>query len=210
MLRLAAAIAAFVCHIPLAAQAELGSLAALATHEREAFVRLGPTYLAMLTEPDQIPRSDAPAKKLMHTPAWLASQPVASGGNEWKCLTEALYFEARGETVAGMFAVAEVILNRVDTTRFPDSVCGVVNQGTGRKFQCQFTYTCDGIAETIAERQAYERVGKVARAMLDGAPRTLTQGATHYHTLSVRPRWASVYTKTTTVGQHRFYRHLAS
>lgn len=137
---------------------------------------------------------------------WLRQQPVATGGPEWKCLTEALYFEARGETIKGISAVAEVILNRTTHPRFPSTVCGVVHQGTGRKYACQFTYTCDGLPEKISEPRAYEMVGKIARKMLDGAPRPLTNGATHYHTTAVNPRWAKVYPRTARIGDHRFYR----
>jgi spore germination cell wall hydrolase CwlJ-like protein len=138
---------------------------------------------------------------------WVDSQPLPEGDAEWRCLTEALYFEARGETVRGQFAVAEVILNRVKSARFPDSVCGVIRQGTGKRFQCQFTYTCDGYSDTIRERAAYERVAKVARAILDGVNHNLTGGATHYHTTAVRPRWSSTYTRTAKIGVHVFYRH---
>lgn len=136
----------------------------------------------------------------------LASMPAASGGKAWSCLAEALYFEARGESVKGMVGVAEVILNRVDDPRYPGTVCGVVNQGTGEKFRCQFTYTCDGRPETIGDASAYAKVGKVARIMLDGAPRELTDGATHYHTKAVKPRWSRVFPRTTTIGFHHFYR----
>jgi spore germination cell wall hydrolase CwlJ-like protein len=130
----------------------------------------------------------------------------ARGGEQWECLTEALYFEARGETVRGMFGVAEVILNRVDDPRYPSSVCQVVNQGTGERFRCQFTYTCDGRPEKMADKRAYERVGKIARIMLDGMERRLTDGATHYHTKSVKPKWSRVFPRTTTIGYHHFYR----
>lgn len=136
----------------------------------------------------------------------LASLPKANGGKEWSCLTEALYFEARGETLKGIFGVAEVILNRVDDPRYPSSVCGVINQGTGERYRCQFTYTCDGRPEVMSEARARELVGKVARVMLDGAPRVLTDGATHYHTKSVKPRWARVFPRTATIGYHHFYR----
>jgi len=138
--------------------------------------------------------------------AFLDSLPKASGGEAWRCLSEALYFEARGEQIEGIFAVAEVILNRVDSSAYPDTVCDVVYQGTGRKFECQFTYSCDGQLELIHERRAYEKVAKVARLMLDGAPRRLTEGATHYHTRSVRPNWAEVYPQTAEIGYHIFYR----
>jgi len=136
----------------------------------------------------------------------LDARPVATGGADWQCLSEALYFEARGEALKGQIAVAEVILNRVDSKKFPSSVCGVIRQGTGRKHACQFSYTCDGLPEHIREPAAYERVGKVARMMLDGAPRGLSGGALFYHTTAVNPRWARVFQRTTRLGVHLFYK----
>ncbi|WP_299970639.1 cell wall hydrolase [uncultured Roseobacter sp.] len=152
-------------------------------------------------------RHEIKPQKVEFSKKWLDAQPDPQGGPELQCLAEALYFEARGETVKGQFAVAEVILNRVDSERFPGSACGVINQGTGKKYQCQFTYTCDGYKEVIAEPRAYARVAKVARAALDGRPPELTEGATHYHTTAVNPRWSKVYTKTAAIGDHIFYRH---
>ncbi|MDA7427058.1 cell wall hydrolase [Primorskyibacter aestuariivivens] len=146
--------------------------------------------------------------KVDYSQSWINSLPKGEGGKQWACLAQALYFEARGESIKGQVAVAEVIMNRVDSSRFPDTVCGVINQGTGRKYACQFTYTCDGIAEHINEPAAYARVGKIARAMLSGLPRKLTDGATHYHTTAVRPKWARVFDHTTTIGVHKFYRHV--
>ncbi len=139
--------------------------------------------------------------------AWLDAQPRPTGDAQWRCLSEALYFEARGETVKGQFAVAEVIMNRVESSRFPDTLCGVIKQGTGKRYQCQFTYTCDGNKEVIAEPKAFERVSKVARATIDGTAGDLTKGATHYHTKWVSPRWSRVYTRTAQIGVHLFYRH---
>lgn len=138
---------------------------------------------------------------------WIAAQPGAIGGEQWACLAKALYFEARGETVKGQFAVAEVILNRVDSGRYPNSVCGVVNQGANdRRKGCQFSFACDGIADTIREKGAYARVAKIARLMMDGAPRALTGGATHFHTTNVRPGWARRFPNTARIGSHLFYR----
>lgn len=144
--------------------------------------------------------------EMLYDRAWLSAQPAQSGGSEWRCLSEALYFEARGESLRGIFAVGEVILNRVDDGRYPGSVCGVINQGTGRLYACQFTYTCDGRAEVINEPAAWTKVGKVAALLLDGAPRNLTSGATHYHTKAVSPSWARRFPRTATVGYHYFYR----
>jgi hypothetical protein len=152
-------------------------------------------------------RSDESGRRTLRLEAgWIDGLPRATGGKAWRCLTEAIYFEARGEPVRGQVAVAEVILNRVDSRTYPDTVCGVVHQGTGRLYQCQFTYTCDGAAETIREAGAWARAGKIARLMLDGAPRVLTGGATHYHTNAVNPRWAASFPHTATIGVHRFYR----
>lgn len=151
-------------------------------------------------------KSRKPQTKIEYSKAWLDSRPKATGGEQFACLAEALYFEARGETVKGQFAVAEVILNRVKSAQFPNTLCGVINQGTGRKYQCQFTYTCDGYKEVINEKKAYQRVAKVARAALDGLKTELTDGATYYHTTAVRPRWSRVFTNTTRIGMHVFYR----
>jgi hypothetical protein len=137
--------------------------------------------------------------------AAVGAAPPGSGA-DWECLTEALYFEARGESLAGVVAVAEVILNRVASADYPNSVCGVVRQGGEGLYNCQFTYRCDGRSDVISERAAYQAVGRVASYMLNGAPRTLTHGATHYHTLAVHPSWANRFSRTTTIGYHHFYR----
>ena len=147
------------------------------------------------------------AKALVgHTKASLAKMKPAKGGKQWRCMAEALYFEARGESVLGQFAVGEVILNRVKASSYPDTVCGVVKQGTGQRHRCQFSFYCDGKAEVISERKAFDQVGKVAKIMLSGTPRDLTGGATHYHTKAVAPRWSRVFTRTATIGFHHFYR----
>ena len=145
------------------------------------------------------------APAFLQSKAWLAQQPAATGDKHWACLAEAIYFEARGESIKGQFAVAEVILNRVDSRSFPDTVCGVITQGGEKRHACQFSYNCDGREEYIEEAVAYERIGKIARLMLDGGPRTITKGATYYHTRSVNPRWAKHFVKTASVGSHYFY-----
>lgn len=147
------------------------------------------------------------AEEFEYSKSWLSTQGAASGDDEWACLSEALYFEARGESVRGQFAVAEVILNRVESAKYPNSICGVIKQGTGKKYQCQFTYTCDGKKELFNETSAQKNTQKVAAALLSGdVPRALTKGATHYHTKSVRPSWAKRFPRVATIGVHHFYR----
>ncbi|MEM9782702.1 MAG: cell wall hydrolase [Pseudomonadota bacterium] len=131
---------------------------------------------------------------------------IPEKSEEWACLAEALYFEARGESIVGQIAVAEVILNRVDSRRYPDTVCGVINQGIENLNACQFSYNCDGKAETINEHRAYDRVGKIAWLMLAGRPRSLTGQATHYHADHVSPGWAKRLQRTARIGEHLFYR----
>lgn len=142
--------------------------------------------------------------KVSFTRSWIDSQPKAEGGEEFACLAEALYFEARGEAIRGQFAVAEVILNRTRAAQYPKTVCGVVRQGAGNS--CQFSYACDGKSETISEKRAFERVAKVARATLDGTVPALTGGATHFHARHVQPSWADTYVRTAEIGSHLFYR----
>ena len=142
----------------------------------------------------------------IYSKAYIASVASKEGNKVWRCLAEALYFEARGESVMGQFAVAEVILNRMDHKRFPDTVCSVVNQGSGNgKYRCQFTYTCDGKLEVIHEKKAWENVGKVAALAIAMDKRPLTHGATYYHTNYVSPSWSKKFSRTTTIGTHHFY-----
>jgi spore germination cell wall hydrolase CwlJ-like protein len=171
-------------------------------------------YRSVLAAPDGRPALVLPAYTPAPTPAsalsdgptedWLMAQPAPEGDAEWQCLTEAIYFEARGESLAGQVGVAEVILNRVDSPLYPRTVCGVVRQrGSGG---CQFSYICDGRADRMREKAPADLAGRIARAMLDGAPRVLTEGATSFHTRSVRPSWSRRYIQTASIGAHLFYR----
>ncbi len=139
-------------------------------------------------------------------PGTLDRVKVSSRTKNWRCLTEALYFEARGETLRGQIAVAEVVLNRVDSRRYPDSVCGVVQQGQHRHNACQFSYNCDGRKNRISEGESFKKLGKLAYVMLNGAERQLTGDALYYHNTTVRPRWTRKLVKTARIGRHVFYR----
>jgi spore germination cell wall hydrolase CwlJ-like protein len=165
---------------------------------------VGTAPLKRLPAPDL----DAPLPPLAMTDGisddWLMARPAPEGDAEWQCLTEAVYFEARGETLDGQIAVAEVILNRVDSPLYPRTVCGVVKQRGGGG--CQFSYVCDGRADRMRDKASADRAGRIARALLDGAPRILTEGATHFHTRGVRPGWSKRFAKTAAIGAHLFYR----
>lgn len=136
----------------------------------------------------------------------LDQMPSIEGGDEqWRCLAQAIYFEARGEPLKGQIAVAEVVLNRVDNRAYPDTVCGVTNQGASSGRACQFSYACNG-TKRMASPLPRERAEKLAAIMLAGRERTVTDGATHFHATYVRPAWSRKFVRTAAIGQHIFYR----
>jgi len=124
-----------------------------------------------------------------------------------KCLAEAVYFESRGEAVRGQIAVAQVVMNRVFSGKYPDNVCGVVYQNKNHRFACQFTFACDNIPDVIREPDMWDRAKKIAKAMLDGRIWLPEVGkSTHYHAYWVRPSWVSEMKRMYKFGVHTFYR----
>ena len=124
-----------------------------------------------------------------------------------KCLAEAVYFEARGEAVRGQIAVAQVVLNRAFSGKYPETVCGVVYQNKHRHLACQFTFACDNNKDVIREPDMWERAKKISKAMLDGQlwlPEV--DKSTHYHAYWVRPSWVNEMKRMYKTGVHTFYR----
>lgn len=123
-----------------------------------------------------------------------------------QCLAMAIYYEAASESDAGQRAVAQVVLNRVTHPSYPNTVCGVVFEGSERTTGCQFTFTCDGSLARRAAPMWWDRAAAVARAALAGAVYAPVGLATHYHTVQIHPYWAPSLHHVTTIGAHRFYR----
>lgn len=123
-----------------------------------------------------------------------------------ECLTSAVYYEAAQEPLGGQQAVAQVILNRLRHPAFPNSVCGVVYEGSTRPTGCQFTFTCDGSMARAPMPALWNRARKVADEALKGAVFAPVGLATHYHANYVVPYWASSLVKTNVEGAHIFYR----
>jgi spore germination cell wall hydrolase CwlJ-like protein len=124
-----------------------------------------------------------------------------------KCLTEVIYFEARGEAVRGQIAVAQVVMNRTFSGFYPNTVCGVVYQNKHRHMACQFTFACDNNPDVVTEPEMWERAKKIAKAMLDGQiwlPEV--DRSTHYHAYYVRPSWVNEMKRMYKFGVHTFYR----
>lgn len=121
------------------------------------------------------------------------------------CLTQAVYYEAGYEPIAGRRAVAQVVLNRMRHPAFPKSVCGVVYQGA-RAPVCQFSFVCDGSLHRAPSPSAWREAREVAEAALAGFVEKSVGSATHYHADYVAPRWAPMLTKISKIGAHIFYR----
>ncbi|MGN3974019.1 cell wall hydrolase [Tsuneonella sp. SYSU-LHT278] len=123
-----------------------------------------------------------------------------------QCMTLALYYEAANEPTDGQRAVAQVILNRVAHPSYPNSVCGVVFQGSERRTGCQFSFTCDGSLDRRPVQATWMRARRVAMAALGGSVYRPVGFATHYHATYVMPYWAPSLTNVGTIGLHTFYR----
>ena len=122
------------------------------------------------------------------------------------CLTQAVYYEARGEGRDGMKAVAQVVLNRVRHPAFPKTICGVVFQGAARGSGCQFSFTCSGVMRGGVNRAAWDRARAIASGAMSGSVFASVGNATHFHTTGVSPTWRNSLIQVSQVGSHLFYR----
>ena len=147
---------------------------------------------------------------------------------ELYCLAQNIYFEAKSEPLAGQYAVADVVLNRVKDNRYPNTICEVVKEGPikeswktrqhadlsdeervyfPKRNKCQFSWYCDGKPDTIRDGDAWRQAQIVAyRITYNERHRGLTEGATHYHADYVHPKWASTLQLVGRIATHIFYR----
>jgi len=142
-----------------------------------------------------------PARAFSFVPSSLSDKERAV-----HCLTQAIYYEAATEPLDGQRAVAQVVLNRLRHPAYPNTVCGVVFQGSERATGCQFTFTCDGALARAPMAPIWKRAKQIAEAALAGYVYKPVGWATHYHTNWVVPYWSSSLVKLATVGTHIFYR----
>jgi hypothetical protein len=158
--------------------------------------------------PVPAPRPTVVVRTLMSPPQIMLDVPAADLLAEHRCLTEALYYEARGEGQGGEQAVAEVIFHRLTTGRYGHSICAVVYEGAFRP-GCQFSFTCDGSMHHLREEASWNAAEELASRILIGAIRlgNITGSATNYHATSVNPYWAPTLRKTAQIGNHIFYRN---
>lgn len=149
--------------------------------------------------------------------------------DEVTCMALNIYHEARSEQTAGMRAVADVVLNRVKSSQFPNTACEVIKQGPVRESwktsrfpdlpeserifypirgKCQFSWWCDGHSDIPTEPNSWQRSLEVAKGILYyDIGVGLTDGADHYHTHEVNPAWNKAMVFIITVGDHKFYKY---
>ena len=137
---------------------------------------------------------------------------------EVNCMALNIYYETRGSNLADQYAVADVVLNRVEDTRYPNSICEVVYQGEKhpsgqmKRNRCQFSWYCDGKSDVPRDREAWKRAQSIAWDIVQWDNyRGITEGATHYHAHYVNPRWNKSrkgfsITRLGRIGTHIYYR----
>lgn len=135
------------------------------------------------------------------------------------CLAKNIYYEARSSNLADRAAVADVVLNRVNDTRYPNTICEVVQQGQQKpswknpdqmvmvRNKCQFSWYCDGKADDPQDEDAWADAQMLAYAIIEeNKYRGISEGSTHYHATYVSPRWAKHFQLVGRIGAHIFYR----
>ena len=131
-----------------------------------------------------------------------------------ECMAKNIYFEAAIESTAGKLAVAQVTLNRVNSTRFPNTICGVVKQGRHYsngfpvRDRCQFSWYCDGKHDEPFQGKMWKESTELARYVMKHPNlKDITDGSTHYHADYIPdPRWANPKERTVKIDTHIFYK----
>ena len=156
--------------------------------------------------------------------------PALIDNRQAHCLALNVYYEARGSNLADMYAVSDVVLNRVRDSRYPNTICDVVYQGPTRESwktkqdpdlpdeerkynpirnMCQFSWYCDGKNDIPKDETGWATAQMVAGSILfANKHRGITEGATHYHATYVRPNWRNDrgMQHVGRIGSHIFYR----
>lgn len=135
-----------------------------------------------------------------------------TSSSDVQCLARNMYFESAGQMEKGMLAVGLVTLNRLESGKFGDTICKVVNQKTiikvGKRWKaiCQFSWNCDKRSNKPSDKEAYAKCVLLAKRVLTGKVPDITKHATHFHTKYVKPAWSKSYRLVAIVGDHKFYR----
>lgn len=169
----------------------------------DAIERVDGTAKPALTEAVLVAYAE---KSFLPTP-----KKVKLAEGEKLCLAQAIYHEARGESREGQLAVANVIINRAFSRKYPSTICGVVFQNADKgRYKCQFTFACDGRSDMGNERTAWNRSVRMAEEAYyefrkGERPGVVPNSTLFYHTTQVAPRWSHTFKRVAAIGAHIFY-----
>ena len=163
---------------------------------------------------EQIQETVVETREIVEDIATSLSNTPYDLSNDYHCLASNIYWESRNQSLGGQVAVGQVVLNRVDNKRFPDTICDVVKQaryypsGNIDLHDCQFSWYCDGKSDVPLqkEKEFYENAFYLAVELIEDRPMDITEGATHYHSNKVNPYWADSLKRVTRIDDHIFYR----
>jgi len=147
-----------------------------------------------------LPVSSVSNAQIPQVPTIITRKIDIVDSNHLKCVAKAVYFEARGESNFGKFAVANVVVNRSKLDKYNDDPCRVVND------RCQFSWKCDGKSDIPKNDDDWANSNQVAKLVLAGMVQDNTKGATYFHSRKVNPYWRKKMEKTIAIGRHIFYR----
>ncbi|MGA7675526.1 MAG: cell wall hydrolase [Rhizomicrobium sp.] len=186
-----------------AVSAVVGAAAAYRPHTEQIKTAVVVATPATPVASESIPAATQPADKSL-VEELVVNKLMA----EHRCLSEVLYYEARGEGLKGQKAVAEVVFHRMRTGNYGHSICAVVYEGADKP-GCQFSFTCNGELKERKASQAWVRAQVLAARILTGEEdlNDVTGGATSFHATSVQPDWANDLQRTVQIGNHIFYKN---
>jgi spore germination cell wall hydrolase CwlJ-like protein len=151
------------------------------------------------------PKPETPAPAAAPAATRLAELVLAYAGTqtsdrEMECLANAVYFEARSEPIEGQLAVAEVVLNRAASGRYPTDLCSVITQ------KAQFSFIRRGrFPRADRGSEAWKKAVAIASIAKQKLAGNLPSSVLWYHATYVSPSWGKRLTKQTQIGLHIFY-----
>jgi len=183
------------------------SVALTRTQDGNALIRLAftpPPFIIRDVEADDradLVQADDVAKK--HSKEKVATRNRRER-KELYCMAAAVYYEARGESRLGQRAVAQVVMNRVESKRYPNTVCAVVFQGESKRNRCQFSFACDGKPESPRPGKSWSLAMDIAKRFEGGERLESVSEALNYHADYVKPRWSRSMRRISKIGRHIF------
>jgi spore germination cell wall hydrolase CwlJ-like protein len=223
-LRRADRVVASAFCLTLGLSAAAVAYAPYAEHNAPALHKVAAVKATVKPAPVQTAKADAGALQLHATPASYQTGTDGFGGSaispsqaellaqvflqQGNCLADAMYYEARGEGRAGQLAIAEVVYNRMRSGYYPNTICGVVFEGSNLHTGCQFSFTCSGDMARRKSPVVWRRTQRLALQIVTGLVRLgdTTGGALSFHAQDVAPGWADTMSRTIQIGHHIFYR----